>query len=438
MNALYADLLGDAEIAVLLAPEAEIAAMVAVERAMARAGARVGVLPADAAAAIDRELEGITVPPEALTAGTAAAGVPVPALVAFIRGRLPPEAAHWLHWGATSQDVMDGALVLRLLAVLDVIEARRARLSARLAALAESHARLPMAGRTRSQIAVPISFGLRVAQWLHPLLDSRDRLPGLRMRLGRVQFGGAAGSASAVTPHGPALAAALAAELGLSAAPPWHTNRAAIGELGGWCADLAAALGKMAGDLILMTRRESAEVRLAGGGGSSTMPQKANPVAAETAVALARWAATLATPLHLAGLHHEERDGTAWMLEWLALPPLLEATGAALRHATTLMEGLEPDATAMAAALAQDGGAAMAEAASFALADRMPRAQAQALVADAVALAHRDGHSLASVLGEIGPTGLDWDSALDPAVAVEAGLPVIRAILARMDTPPTP
>ncbi|MBP7000262.1 lyase family protein [Amaricoccus sp.] len=407
-SALLGPLFGDAELGELFSDAAAVAAMTRVERALARAEGACGVIPPEAAAAIDAGLAGVAVAPAALAAGTASAGVAVPALVAELRKALAPGAGQWLHWGATSQDIVDTALALRLAAALDLLAARIDALAAALATAARAWADLPMAGRTRSQVATPISFGLRVARWRQPLPALRAGLDGLRPRVARVQLGGAVGSNAAIAPQGRAVAAAMAAELGLAAGPAWHVDRSGMGALAGWCAGLTGALGKMAGDLILMGRTESAEARAGAGGGSSTMPQKANPVGAETIVALARLAAALATPMHLAALHAEERDGAAWGLEWLVLPQSLVAAAAALRHAQALADTLAPDAQRMRAVLGLDGGAVMAEAASFALAETMPRAEAQALVKRAVTGRAAD-ETLAQAIARLGGPVLDLD-----------------------------
>ena len=423
-SALLGPLLGDAEAAAAFTDAAEIAAMVRVERALARAEAACGVIPAEAGAAIDAGLRDVAPDAAALGPGTAAAGVPVPALVAALRKALPPEAGQWLHWGATSQDIVDTGLALRLGPVLDLLAARAAALSDTLAEAARLWAELPMAGRTRSQVAAPITFGLRVAHWRQPLPALRADLDRLRPRLLRVQLGGAVGSNSAIAPQGPAVIAALAAELGLAAAPAWHTDRSGLGALAGWCAGLTGALGKMAGDLILLGRSESGEARAGAGGGSSTMPQKSNPVGAEVIGALARLVAALTAPMHLAALHAEERDGTAWTLEWLVLPQILVATAAALRHAQGLAETLAPDPGRMRAMLDLDGGAALAEAASFQLAAHMPRAEAQALVKRAVA-ERAPGETLAAALTRLGPVLLT----LDPSEALGGVAEAIEALL---------
>jgi 3-carboxy-cis,cis-muconate cycloisomerase len=181
----------------------------------------------------------------------------------------------------------------------------------------------------------------------------------------------------------------------------------------------------MAGVLFLMGRSESGEARAGAGGGSSTMPQKSNPVAAETITALARLTACLTTPVHLAALHAEERDGAAWSLEWLVLPQIVVATAAALRHAQSLAETLAPDADRMVAILDADGGVAMAEAASFLLAAHMPRAEAQALVKEAVAAHPATGETLAESLTRLGSVPI----ALAPADALGGVGDAIDALL---------
>ncbi|MEM7684164.1 MAG: lyase family protein [Pseudomonadota bacterium] len=399
-NPLYEALLGDAEMAAFFKPEAEIAAMIRVERALARAQAHIGLVPKDAARAIDEGLRDVLIPADELAPGTATAGVPVPALVAALRACLPQDAAHSVHWGATTQDIMDCALLLRLRDGFQVLSARLDALITMLADLAEAHANTQMAGRTRTQIATPISFGLRTAYWLQGLLDQRDRLQAVRSICTRVQFGGASGANSAVASHGPAIIDALARELDLEASPPWHTNRAFAADLTGWCASTAGAAARIAGDVLLLARREIAEVRLAGGGGSSTMPNKSNPVSAEVTVALGRYAATLTTPAALAMHHHEDRDSTAWVLEWLVIPQAMICAGASLRSLRATLDALTPDAAAMDRTLALDGDAALAEAASFALASEMPRAEAQSLVKSAARTAREDGRRLVEILSE--------------------------------------
>ncbi|MEM9060908.1 MAG: lyase family protein [Pseudomonadota bacterium] len=429
-NPLYAPLLGDSEISALFTPQAEIDAMIRVERALARAQANVGVVPEAAARVIDTGLNDVQISASDLAAGTAAAGVPVPALVAALRERLPGDEAHWIHWGATTQDIMDCALLLRLRDGFDVLQKRLAAPISTLADMAETYADTSMAGRTRTQVATPISFGLRAAYWLQGLLDQRDRLAAVRDICGKVQFGGASGSNSAVAPNGPSIIEALAAELDLHAAPPWHTNRAGVLEVTNWCAGTAGAAARIAGDILLLARREIAEVRLSGGGGSSTMPNKSNPVSAEVVVALGRYAATLATPAALSMHHHEDRDSTAWMLEWLVIPQAIVCAGACLRNLQATLENLSTDPEAMQRTLALDGGAALAEAASFALAKQMPRAEAQAVVKAAAFEARSSERGLTEIL--IDQTGIPGlAEQIETEASHGAGYDIIASIVER-------
>jgi len=430
-STLTADLFGDEEIAARFSDAAEIAAMIRVEAALARAEGRLGIIPQDAAERISAALEDVVVDPERLRAGFASAGVPVPDLVAALREAVGGEAGAYVHWGATSQDIVDMGLVLRLREVCDVLDARLVRLGDALAEAAELHAELPMAARTRSQIATPTTFGLRIASWLAPLTRCRARLQELRPRLLAVQLGGASGNLSVFEGQGRALAQALADELGLAfPVKPWHAERDALAEFAGWLSLLTGSIGKMGGDLILLSRSEVGEVRAGAGGGSSTMPQKANPVGPEALVALARFNAGQVGLLHQALAHAEERDATAWSLEWMTLPQMAVAAGAALRHAEALATTIQPNAERMRANLDLGGGGAMAEAASFSLAEHMPRPEAQALVKRAARAAADTGASLADTLPKIVKIELDWSAVLDPARATGQAAELARATAA--------
>jgi 3-carboxy-cis,cis-muconate cycloisomerase len=420
---LYLSLFGDAEVAGLLSSAAEIATMIEVERAIARAQGAAGVIPAEAVAAIDRGLAGMAPDPAGLAAGTAAAGVPVPALVAELRKGLERPAADYLHFGATSQDIVDTALMLRIAQVLDLLDGRLAVLVATLAGLARAHRATPMAGRTRGQVATPISFGLRAANWALPLARSRARLRLLRREGLLVQLGGASGDLAAMgagAGKARAMADAVAAELGLCGALPWMADRQPLRRVAGELGELALALGKVGEDVILLTRSEVGELRLGEAGGSSTMPQKQNPVRAEAMVALARFAGGLAGQLDAAGLHREERDGAAWMGEWLVLPQMMVAAAAATAHGAALCGGLQVMAEAMLARLAGDGGLSLAEQASFALLPHVGRAAAQDLVKRAAAQTRETGTPLALALQGLTDAPLDFAALADPAAATAA------------------
>jgi 3-carboxy-cis,cis-muconate cycloisomerase len=410
--------LSDPQAARLFSDAAEIRAMLLVEGALAKAQGELGMIPEISARAIHRVAREAALDPAALAAGTAEAGVSVPAFVEAFRAAMPaPEHAAWIHHGATSQDILDTALVLRLRPFMDQLDARLAAILRALGAAARAHRDLPMAARTRGRIAAPTTFGARVAAWGAPLLRARARLAELRPRLLVVSLAGASGTLAAFGPRAAELPPKLAAELDLGAPDlPWHAGRDALAELGAALAILTGSLGKMGTDLLRLGQSEVGEVRAGAGGGSSTMPHKSNPVGAEALVALARLASRLSGGLQEALLAEHERDGAARTLEWLTLPQLCLAAAGAARHAEAAAGDLRPDGARMAANLAATNGLAMAEAASLRLAGTLPRPRAQAVVEAACARAAAEGRGLAEVLAETPEAaGIDWAAALDPA-----------------------
>ncbi len=429
---LTAPLFGDAEASALLSDHAFIRHMIAVESALAQACAEVGLVGQDAARRVREHLATVQVQPEALGKGMASAGVPVPALVAELGAELGADGSA-LHWGATSQDIVDCAHVLQWRDVLHLLENRLSRLLYMLHRASDAHAATLMAGRTRSQIATPITLGLRIATWAQPLIALEAELPGLRGQVLRVQFGGASGAASAVGDAATALSDALAQGLDLHPAPAWHGDRTGPQLLGAWLVRLSAALGKMARDLIVSGRSEIAEMRAGSGGGSSTMPQKSNPVAAEALVTLAQYSASLHPLLAQAAQPLEERDGAVWALEWLALPQMATGASTGLRHAADLLDSFVTDTTRMAAQLETAQGAIMAETASFALARHMSRAEATAHVTRALGQARAQDQTLADVLRLDPNLGRleDWTYCLDPQRVLPAAEAMRQRILRR-------
>lgn len=429
-SALYARLFGDADTARLFSDSAEVRAMMLVEGTLARVQADLGLIPAEAGAFLHRAAMEVQIDPGALAAETGTNGVPVPALVAaFRKAAQAPAHAQWLHWGATSQDIMDTGLVLRLRQVLALWDARLAAILHGLARLASDHAETPMLARTYGQAAVPTSFGAQVAGWGGALIRQRDALRALAPRILVVQFGGAAGTLSALGDRGPEVRAALARALDLGdPAEPWHSTRDRIADLAAAACGLAVTLGKMGEDLLALSQSGLAEVGIAGAGASSTMPQKQNPVAPSVLVALARQSVALSGALTGAGLHREARDGAAWFTEWLTLPPLMMATGAALATAADMIPRLSPDPAAMARNIAADGGMAMAEALTFALAARMPRPEAQAALKSLAAEARASGAPLTDLFAarfpDIPPPRTPLGEA--PALARRFAAPILQ------------
>ncbi len=428
---LYRDLLGDPEIARLFTDSAELRAMLLVEGALAKVQGALGLIPAESAAFLHRATLEIQIDPAGLAAETGANAVPVPGLIAAARKALEaPEHSQWLHWGATSQDIIDTALMLRLRQVLSILSARISALLARLADLAEAHATLPMAARTYAQVATPTSFGAVVAGWGAPLLRQRERLENVKADLLKVSLSGASGTNSAMGPDAPKVRAGLAAALNLAdPGESWHAARDGVAGLAAWITITAQLLGRIGEDLILLSQSGIEEVQLGQGGGSSTMPQKVNPVGPSVLVALARQMTGLGATMAGAALHRQQRDATAWITEWLALPQMCAGLGRMLLTAEGLAASLAPAPARMQAALADGLGLLYAEALSFALAETMPRPAAEAAVKALVAEARTRGTALPTLAARDFP-GPDWPARLTPAALLGQAPAEARAFAA--------
>ena len=311
--------------------------MVAVEAALATVEARLGVIPAESGKVIVERIGELPARPRRIRSRLADDGVPVIELVRQLREHVGGAAADDVHFGATTQDIMDTALVLQMRAALAAVEKTLGRVIDNLAAMARRYRTSVMPGRTHSQQAVPIPFGLKAAGWLAPLLRHRARLREIRPRALAVQLGGAAGTLEPLGERGVEVAEALAAELGLSAPPlPWHTQRDTLAEVAGWLSLVSGSIAKMAQDVILLAQTEIGEVRETaeeGRGGSSTMPQKVNPVVSEQIIAAARTNAALLGAMHQALIQEHERATSGWQMEWWTLPRMFELTASALRKA---------------------------------------------------------------------------------------------------------
>lgn len=435
---LFAPLFSEDVIAHQFSDEQLISYLLTVEVALAKVQAAAGVIPAEAAAQIEKAAQSLTVNWAALQAGTDKSGVPVIALVKQLRETVGAEYGDWVHWGATSQDVMDTALVLQLKNSIAHLENLLAQTIQHLAQMANMHRHTLMAGRTHSQQALPITFGFKVAGWLAPLLRHQERLSELKPRLFVVQFGGAVGTLAALGQRGTAIQRALAAELNLNMPlMAWHTQRDSIVELANWLALVTGSLGKMAQDIILMAQSEVAEVLESDDvtrGGSSTMPQKRNPIVSEMIVVAARHNANLLATMHQAMLQEHERAAGSWQLEWLALPQMLTLTGSALQKAHFLSRNLQVDAARMRANAEASCGLMLAEAIEFALRERIGRQESQKIIKEAVAVALAEQRHLADIVREKTPLDLDWAALRDAATYTGAANNFIDHIVSRVES----
>jgi 3-carboxy-cis,cis-muconate cycloisomerase len=425
--ALDSEILGplfnDPEIAGLFDDAAFLRAMFEVEGGLARVEASLGIIPASAGKRISATCRTVDLDPQQIGQGTWRDGVPVISLVKALRDAVGEEAAPFVHWGATTQDIVDTANVLQIRSVIQILEQRLAALIGRLADLADRHRTTVMAGRTHGQQALPVSFGLKVAGWLAPLLRHRNRLASQRVGLLQLQFGGAAGTLAALGENGQAVMQSLAQELDLNLPiMPWHSQRDGFAEFAGWLSMLSAGLAKMAQDIILLAQNEVGEVMesdSADRGGSSAMPQKRNPIVSELIIAAARTNASLLSAMHNAMIQEHERATHGWQLEWLTLSQMIQLTGGAVKNALFLARNLKINEDRMHHNLDRANFLVLAEAAVQSLTAEIPRIEAHALVKKACGVAVAENRSLIDVVrqkfGEIVPKNMiDWEALAKP------------------------
>ena len=397
------------ELSAAVSDAAWLQAMLDFERALAAAEALAGVIPEDAAAAIAAACRAKRFELDALLPGARAAGNPAEPLVRTLREEVGGEAADFVHWGATSQDVMDTAAMLVSHRTLGLVLAELDGAAAACAGLAHDHRDTVMAARTLLQQAVPTTFGAKAAGWLVSLAEATRRLVEIRTGRLAVELGGAAGTLAALGDRGLEVLRLLARELGLAEpVVPWHASRVRIGELGGALDVAGAVLAKIALDVALLAQTEVGEVREPpGGGASSTMPHKRNPVGSAIAVACTAQVRGAAAVLASTAAQEHERGLSGWQAEWTPLSQALAYTGGAAAAIRAVLSGLEVDAERMRENMSE---LVTAERASFLLAARAGKANAH----DLVGRAARSG-SFRDGLVEAGLTEEEADRILDPA-----------------------
>lgn len=334
-HALHDVLWQDDEIAGLFSAEAEIAAMLDYEVALAKAQAQSGVISPEAASAIEQARANFIPDRERLLVGIKRDGMAVPELVRQLREALPEAHRKALHLRSTSQDVIDTALMMRLKSVLALYKARLDGILMAIDHLDGRYGALQQMGRTRMQRALPVKVGDRLATWRAPVERNLARLAVHSPYLLVLQIGGPVG-----TDRGPWVEV-LGRELDLGApSQSWQTARDNLAEFASWLSLVTGGLGKIGQDIAMMAQNEMGEVTIEGAGTSSAMHHKQNPVQAELLVAMARFNATQVSGVHHALVHEQERSGTAWALEWMILPRMIETTGASLTMAAELLARL--------------------------------------------------------------------------------------------------
>ncbi len=390
------------EIRTLFSDHAHLQLMLDIEAALARAESKLGLVPARVADAIGRAARVENLRLDYIADSTRRVGYPVVAVVKELGRIAGDEAARYIHLGATTQDILDTALVLQLRRAFAIVRRDLIALARVLADRAARFRDTPMAGRTHLQHAIPTTFGLKCAVWASPLVTHLERLDQAQPRILVVQLGGAAGTLAALGADGPAVAEALARELGLGLPDlPWHAQRDGFAETAALLALICGSLSKFALDITLMMQTEVGEVSEPhdeGRGGSSTMPQKRNPIASECILAATRAVHALAPVMYGSMIADHERASGPWQSEALALPQCVALTAGALAHARAIAEAMTVDTERMRRNLELTGGLIMAEAIATALVGAIGRAAADAAVAGACDRSIAEGVPLAAVL----------------------------------------
>ncbi|MBU6956253.1 3-carboxy-cis,cis-muconate cycloisomerase [Pseudomonas sp. CVAP len=387
--------------------QGRVQAMLDFEAALARAEARVGLIPASAVAPIEAACRAEHYDFAALGEAIAIAGNSAIPLVKALGKQIAAhdqDAERYVHLGATSQDVMDTGLVLQVRQALHLIDSDLARLGEVLAIQARRHVLTPLAGRTWLQHATPVTLGMKIAGWLGAVTRSRQRLHALKPRLLVLQFGGASGTLAALGEQAMPIAEALAQELQLTLPEqPWHTQRDRLVEFGAALGLIAGSLGKLGRDISLLMQTEAAEAfepSAPGKGGSSTMPHKRNPVGAAVLIGAATRVPGLLSTLFSAMPQEHERSLGLWHAEWETLPEICCLVSGALQQALLITEGLEVDAERMAQNLDLTQGLVLAEAVSIVLAQRIGRDKAHHLLELCCKRAVAEQRHLRAVLGD--------------------------------------
>jgi 3-carboxy-cis,cis-muconate cycloisomerase len=400
-------LYGDGPTSDILSEETLIRSWLQVEAALARAQAEFGVLDREHAEAISAACTLANIDATRLWQDTRNVGYPILSLVRQLDASLPQRHRGRVHYGATTQDIMDSGLALQLGQAAGRLAELLARFGDAMAALAETHVRTVIAGRTHAQQAVPATFGAKIATYLGELARHWERLGAARGRVAVVSLFGAGGTSAAYGEKAVAIRARVAELLGLASTDvPWHVARDGLAELGLVCALMSATCCRFAREVVDLSRTEIAEVAEASGhlrGASSTMPQKANPIEAEAVIGMAITAGALGSALFRVMEAGHERAAGEWQAEWQAIPQLVSLAAGSLVTAASIAGGLRVFPDAMRRNLSADGGLVMAEAYMMRLAPHLGRERAHELVYEAARRCRESGGALGDVLRELLP-----------------------------------
>jgi 3-carboxy-cis,cis-muconate cycloisomerase len=398
---IFRDAFGSPAMRAIFADEALVTRYVEVEVALAAAEAKVGVIPKDAADTIRAKANAAAIDLAQLKTETDVVGYPIVGVVRQLAKQCG-KAGGYVHWGATTQDIMDTASVLQMREALALIEADLAGLATTLAALARKHRDTVMAGRTHLQHALPVTFGYKAAVWLSMIERHRARIAEIKPRVLVGQFAGAAGTLASLGDKGLAVHDSLMEELKLGkAAMPWHVARDTFAEAVALLGLVTGSLAKIATDVMLMMQTEVGEAfepYEKGRGSSSTMPQKRNPISCELILAAAKIVRQHAGLMLDAMASDHERATGPWQVEWLAIPEAFIATGGALHQARFMLAGLVVEPGRMRKNLELTGGLILSEAVMMALAEHTGRQDAHHIVAEASRAALQNGSTLIAEL----------------------------------------
>jgi 3-carboxy-cis,cis-muconate cycloisomerase len=437
---LFGPLFGDAEVGEQLSDRARLQAMLDVESALADAQAELGIVPRAAVEPIRAAARADLYDARAIAAEAADAGNLAIPLVRHLTKKVEGinrDAARYVHWGATSQDIIDTGLVLQLQRAVPPIVRHLERAAASAAQHARRHIDTPMAGRTWLQQSTPVTFGVKAAGWLDAIVRQRTSIAEALEDTRVVQCGGASGTLAALGEQGLAVADLLASRLGLASPDiPWHAHRDRLARLACALGVACGTLGKIARDVSLLAQTEVGEAAEGRGGGSSAMPHKQNPVAASVALAAAVRAPGLVATMLAAMPQEHERGLGGWQAEWSTLPELVLLTAGAARASAAMLEGLVVDEARMRDNLALTHGLIASEAAVMALAPHLGRSEAHRIVEDGAKRVRTSGGTLADALAADPAvtrhlTRAEIDRHLSPERYIGAARALVERVLAR-------